>query len=152
METEIRQHEEALRIAMLASDVAALDALIADSLVFVGLSGDVFRKADDLALHRSGRQKLSMAEWRSVEIVAHERATVTVVTADLAGTFDGTAFHGRYRYCRFWTKTAKGWQVLGGSVVALPRRPAEDASRWLSKNKVLERSWIDCVQCRNGTS
>ncbi len=120
METEIRQHEEALRIAMLASDVAALDALIADGLVFVGLSGDVFRKADDLALHRSGRQKLSMAEWRSVEIVAHERAAVTVVTADLAGTFDGTEFHGRYRYCRFWTKTAKGWQVLGGSVVALP--------------------------------
>ena len=43
METEIRQHEEALRIAMLASDVTALDALIADGLVFVGLSGDVFR-------------------------------------------------------------------------------------------------------------
>ena len=34
MDTEIRQLEEALRIAMLSSDVAALDALIADALIF----------------------------------------------------------------------------------------------------------------------
>lgn len=120
METEIQQHEEALRVAMLTSDVAALDSLIADDLVFVGPSGDVFRKQDDLALHRSGRQKLTLAEWRAVEISVREEAAVSSVTAELAGSFDGTAFSGHFRYCRFWVKTATGWQVLGGSVVALP--------------------------------
>lgn len=120
MHTEIRQHEEALRIAMLTSDVEALDSLIADDLIFVGPSGDVFHKQDDLALHRSGRQKLTLAEWRSVEISAQGQAAVTSVTAELAGTFDGAAFAGHFRYCRFWVKTASGWQVLGGSVIALP--------------------------------
>jgi ketosteroid isomerase-like protein len=120
METEIRQYEEALRIAMLTSDVAALDSLIAEDLMFVGPSGDVFHKEDDLALHRSGRQKLTLAEWRSVEISLREQAAVTTVTAGLAGIFDGTAFAGHFRYCRFWVKTASGWKVLGGSVIALP--------------------------------
>lgn len=120
MDTEIRRLEEALRIAMLASDVAALDALIADDLIFVGPSGEAFGKQDDLALHRSGRQRLHAAEWQSVQVALHDQTAVTLVTADLAGTFDGTAFAGRFRYCRFWVRTAGTWQVHGGSVVALP--------------------------------
>lgn len=120
METQIRQQEEALRLAMLASDVEALDLLIADDLIFVGPSGEVFHKQDDLALHRSGRQKLTLAEWESVEVTVQGRSAVTTVAAQLSGTFDGAAFSGRFRYCRFWTKTDTGWQVLGGSVVAMP--------------------------------
>jgi ketosteroid isomerase-like protein len=127
MNSEIQQHEEALRIAMLTSDVEALNALIADDLIFVGATGEVFGKEDDLALHRSGRQKLGKAEWRSVDIVMHERAAVTLVTAELEGVFDGAAFSGRFRYCRFWVRSANGWQVLGGSVVALS--PTSDAAR-----------------------
>lgn len=120
MDTEIRQHEEALRVAMLTSDVEALDSLIADDLIFVGPAGEIFSKQDDLALHRSRRQKLTSAEWRSIEISLRDQAAVTSVTAALAGTFDGAAFSGHFRYCRLWVKTATGWQVLGGSVIALP--------------------------------
>ncbi|WP_315385997.1 nuclear transport factor 2 family protein [uncultured Stenotrophomonas sp.] len=120
METEIRQHEEALRLAMLTSDLEALDSLIADDLIFVGPSGEVFHKQDDLALHRSGRQRLTLAEWESVKITVQGHSAVTAVAAQLSGTFDGAAFSGRFRYCRFWTKTDAGWRVLGGSVVAVP--------------------------------
>jgi ketosteroid isomerase-like protein len=120
METDIRKHEEALRLAMLASDVETLDLLIADGLVFVGPSGEVFHKQDDLALHRSGRQTLTLAEWESIEVSVQGHAAVTSVAANLSGTMDGAAFAGRFRYCRFWTKTDTGWQVLGGSVVAMP--------------------------------
>lgn len=120
MDIEIRHHEEALRIAMLHSNVAALASLIADDLVFVGPSGDVFGKEDDLALHRSGRQRLSRAEWLSVDVTLHGQTAIALVTADLAGTFDGESFSGRFRYCRFWGRSGGTWQVLGGSVVALP--------------------------------
>lgn len=120
MESEIRQHEEALRVAMLTSDVQALDSLIVDDLIFVGPSGEVFHKQDDLAMHSSGRQKLTSAEWETVEVTVQGQAAVTTVAAQLSGTIDGTAFAGRFRYCRFWTKTGAGWQVLGGSVAAIP--------------------------------
>jgi len=119
MESTVGHLEEALRVAMLTRDVVAQDSLIADTLIFVGPSGDVFRKKDDLDLHRSGRQKLTSAEWRSVEIVTHGRSAVALVTANLAGTFDGNAFSGDFRYCRFWAETDAGWRVVGGSALAL---------------------------------
>lgn len=124
MESTIRSLEESLRNAMLTSDVAALDSLLADELVFVGPSGDVFSKEGDLELHRSGRQQLTRAEWRSVAIAMHGQSAVTVVTANLAGTFEGTAFSGDFRYCRFWAVTDLGWRVVGGSVSVLGENSA----------------------------
>ncbi len=128
MDTEIRQLEEALRIAMLSSDAEALEALIADDLIFVGPSGEVLGKQDDLALHRSGRQKVSMADWQLVEIAMHDQMAVALTTADLAGTFDGVAFSSRFRYCRFWGKRSGAWRVLGGSIVSLPSQDKPNCS------------------------
>lgn len=119
MESAIRTLEESLRSAMLSSDVEALDALLDEGLMFVGVRGELLRKADDLELHRAGRLKLTRAEWRRVEVADHAHSAVSLVTADLAGTIDGSEFTGAVRYCRFWANTGAGWRVVGGSVVAL---------------------------------
>ena len=47
LESEISLLEEQLRIAMLRSDLSALDALIADDLLFVAPDGSVIGKAED---------------------------------------------------------------------------------------------------------
>jgi len=119
MDAEIRKCEEDLRMAMLASDVDVLDRLIDEDLIFVGPSGEVLGKEDDLALHRSGRQRLDVIDHVSVRSVTREQSTVVLVTADLSGSLDGAAFRGRFRYCRFWTKSESGWKVSGGSVTDL---------------------------------
>ena len=46
--------EERLRAAMVASNVEALDQLLADDLVFTTFLGEAISKADDLNAHRSG--------------------------------------------------------------------------------------------------
>jgi Domain of unknown function (DUF4440) len=56
-ESQIVQIEERLRQAMLNSDVAELDALIAPELLFTTYFGQVFSKQEDLALHQSGKLK-----------------------------------------------------------------------------------------------
>lgn len=119
MEPEIRQLEEMLRRAMLHSDVAALDALIDDELLFIGPDGRLFTKADDLELHRSGVQQLTHAEWREVLVQVHGATSVSVVTAYLAGVFNGQPFSGLYRYCRTWAQHGDGWRIVGGSVSAI---------------------------------
>ena len=119
MESEIRQLEETLRCAMLHSDVASLDALIDDKVLFVGPNGGLITKADDLELHRSGAQCLAHAEWRDVLVQVHGPMAVTVVTAHLSGVFRGEQFSGLYRYSRTWAHRANGWRVVGGSVFAM---------------------------------
>lgn len=112
--------EERLRKAMLHSDVAALDALIHEELVFVGPDGQVYSKAQDLEFHRAGVQRLHEAVWHEVLGHSHAGCAVTCVTARLSGSFRGAPFSGWFRYVRLWGPgVGGGWQVLGGSVAAV---------------------------------
>lgn len=118
--TEIRQMEERLRTAMLTSNVADLEALIDDQLLFVGPDGGVYHKADDLELHRSGAEQLTRVDLEEILIERHGSTAIAVVLATVAGQFKGDAFAGRYRYTRTWMRGDKGWRIVAGSVVAVP--------------------------------
>ena len=119
MDSDVRVMEVRLREAMLQGNVEELDALIHDRLVFVGSEGSVYRKQDDLALYRTGQQKLTRVDLMDVRIEPHGATAVAVVAADLAGTFKGQEFEGRFRYIRTWIHDGQGWQIIAGSVCAV---------------------------------
>lgn len=58
----VQSAELAIRRAQLASDVAALDTLLDDALVFTGPDGAIYAKRDDLDVHRSGVIKTTQLE------------------------------------------------------------------------------------------
>lgn len=116
---QIQEYEERLRVAMLQSDVAELDVLIDDDLLFVGPGGGIYTKADDLQLHRSGAQRMSQADWRAVEVRSYGTTCITAVTAQLSGTFMGEPFSGLFRYVRTWVQREGVWRVVAGSVSAI---------------------------------
>ena len=118
--TDIEQMEERLRKAMLSSDVQELDALIDDRLLFIGPDGNVYRKAEDLELHRSGAERIERLEIEEMFVEPHSTAVITVVLANMAGILRGQAFEGRFRYVRTWVNGEAGWRMVGGSVCAAP--------------------------------
>ncbi|WP_216900633.1 nuclear transport factor 2 family protein [Synechococcus sp. CCY 9618] len=113
---DVRQLEERLRVAMLASDVKELDVLIHDRLLFVGPDGGVYSKADDLALHRSGQETLTRIDLIDIQVALHDATAVAVVRTEMAGVFKGQPFEGCFRYIRTWLRSGEGWQVIAGSV------------------------------------
>lgn len=112
----IKEYEERLRIAMLRSDVAELEVLIDDALLFVGPDGGIYTKADDLQLHRSGAQRMTQADWQAMEVRSYGTTCVTVVTAQLSGTLMEVPFAGQFRYVRTWVQREGIWRVVAGSV------------------------------------
>jgi ketosteroid isomerase-like protein len=120
MEQEIRDAEAKLVEAMKASDVATLDHLLDERLVFVGPDGALYRKEDDLARHRTGAQRITQLEVEQMTIVPHGSTAVAVVDTRLAGSIHGAAFAGRYRYLRVWQRAGAGWVVIAGQVTAHP--------------------------------
>lgn len=116
----IERAEEALRLAMLSSDVDQLSRLIHDDLMFVGPHGQVVSKRDDLALHGSGEQRITRLAIEERRLQASADLGVVSVRAAMSGVFKGQAFEGMFRYLRVWRQTASGWQVIAGSVVASP--------------------------------
>jgi hypothetical protein len=86
--------EAALRAAQLAGDVGALDRLLDDGLVVTGLDGAVVGKADDLALHRSGRLKVTRMDPSDTRIVRLGPVAVVSVRMEAAAVVDGAAVSG----------------------------------------------------------
>jgi ketosteroid isomerase-like protein len=122
IETQIRACEARLYTAMLASDVAELDALIADDLLFAGPTGELATKAMDLELHRTGGTQFHEFTPEELEIrVWSEQFALASAKIFLRGTYLGQAFAGHFRYTRIWRKGPQGqdWQIVGGSVIAM---------------------------------
>jgi ketosteroid isomerase-like protein len=108
--------EEKLRQAMLDSNVAILDELIADDLVFTTPSGLIINKQMDLEAHRSGMQKLTKLELGDRQIHDYDTFVVVTLKAELAGTTNEQPFAGTFCYTRIWQQRHDRWQVVAGHV------------------------------------
>ena len=103
LEKRIIDAEERLRLAMLGSDVAALDELLAPELVFTSHLGQVIGKEDDLDFHRSGSFKLNALTASEQRIQIHGGVAVVCVLMHLSGSYAGASFDSRIRYTRVWS-------------------------------------------------
>ncbi|MBR8278511.1 nuclear transport factor 2 family protein [Burkholderia cenocepacia] len=112
--TVIEPSETALRAAMLANDVAALDALLDDDLVFTVPTGQVISKEDDLAAHRAKLLRLDTLDVIEMRASAIDEMILTTTRATLAGRFDGAAFTGTFAYTRLWRRSSVHWRVVAG--------------------------------------
>lgn len=120
LEAEIIRRESALLTAVTTNDVALLDDLLHDDLLFNGPDGRTGTKALDLANYRSGGIQLSRAEARDRSISVIGDDVVVAVTVALEGSYMGVAVDGSYRYLRVWKRLDGAWRVIAGSVVAMP--------------------------------
>ena len=116
---EIVLLEAELRAAQLAADVATLDRLIADELLFTGPDGRLGTKAQDLAAHRSGF--IRMREHVPIELRVRRVGTDVAIVAlrtRLTVEVNGSSMQGMYRYTRVWAREGGAWRVAGGHVAA----------------------------------
>lgn len=109
---EVEAAEFELREAMLRGHVEALDRLLAEELIFTSHTGHVMGKAEDLAAHRDRLLRLSRVDVSDRQIRLAGDAAVVTLRAEMAGTWDGNAFVGAFRYSRFWRREATGLRVL----------------------------------------
>jgi ketosteroid isomerase-like protein len=112
----LRACEAALRQAQLAGDVAALERLVDDALVFTGPDGAVYGKSDDLDAHRQGWVRITRLEPSEERIQRFGTVAVVSVRMEMAGAFRGAPFAGPFRYTRVWREGPGGWRVVAGHV------------------------------------
>lgn len=115
--TTIELLEDKLQYAMLTSDVAMLDELIADDLVWTMHTGAIANKQDDLEAHRTGIFRFTQIEISDRKIHAYsDDCVVVTLRADIAGTLGGQTFAEPYRFTRIWMWRQDRWQIAAGHV------------------------------------
>src|SRR3954471_23104448 len=108
-EEVILAREEELRQAQLDGDLAALDRLIDDALIFTALDGRVVGKADDLALHRSGRLRITRMDPADRRILHLGPVAGVGVLRQASAIPGGCEVSGPLRHTRVWCERADGW-------------------------------------------
>lgn len=118
---EIVALEVALRRAQLDADVAELDRLISDELLFTGPDGRLGSKAEDLAAHHSGIVRFREHEPEELRVRAiGDTVRVVALRTKLTVEMSGTPISGRFRYTRVWAKERGGpWRIVAGHVSAV---------------------------------
>lgn len=111
--------EERLERAMRASDVQALDELLADDLLFTNHQGMVVTKQEDLDVHRSGLLKLDsiVASDRRVRLLGP--VAIVAVRVQLAGRYANDSFEGAFRYTRVWALQGARWRIVAAHASAV---------------------------------
>jgi ketosteroid isomerase-like protein len=116
---EIQESEDQLRLAMLQSDVAALNRLLAPELIFTNHLGQVLTKQADLEAHASGTIALEVLTPSDFRIQVLGDVAVVSVRMQVAGSYAGSRSEGCLRFTRVWVRSANGawWVVAGHSSV-----------------------------------
>lgn len=123
IERQIEAAEEELRLAMLASDVESLDALISPSLIFTTHFGSIISKQDDLEIHRSGALKFQAIEPSERKVLILNGLAYVSVRVRLSGAFSGSPFQDDVRFSRVWQLSQNNaWQVVAGQATVVQPR------------------------------
>jgi len=117
--THIEALEARLIAAMKTSNIAELNALLSNDLIFTNQSGHLVTKGDDIAMHESGKLEIYSLETSAQLIQLHGDVAIVSVVKDLGGAVDGHTYAGIYRYTRVWKDTGSGWQIIAGHVSQL---------------------------------
>jgi [ribosomal protein S5]-alanine N-acetyltransferase len=120
LQFQIIELEERLRQAMLRSDVAELDALIAPELLFTNHLGQRFTKQEDLEAHRMGMFKFAEITPSEQQIQFNPGFTVVSVLMHILGSYEGTPVEQNIRFTRIWAISSSGSiQIIVGHTSAL---------------------------------
>lgn len=116
-ELQIIEVEERLRQAMLKSDVAELDALIAPELIFTSFTGQLVSKQEDIDIHRSGILDFRELTPSERQIQVNEGFSVVSVKIHIVGSYAGDEVDQNFRFTRVWAVSSAGTlQIVAGHV------------------------------------
>jgi ketosteroid isomerase-like protein len=120
LQVQIVEVEDQLRTAMLNSDVAALNELLAPDLIFTNHLGQLLGKSDDLAAYRSGVLKIAGLEPSEQHVRVLGEVAVVSVRMQVSGTYEGAPANGDFRFTRVWARSQQEiWQIVAAHSVLI---------------------------------
>jgi ketosteroid isomerase-like protein len=116
----IRQLEDRRFRAMVEADAAALEELLADSMVYTHSSATTDGKASYIAGVRSKKWQYRKIERPVEDIQVHGDCVIVTGQVRIDILIDGKPKIMNSRYTDVWVKGAKGWQMTAWQSTPIP--------------------------------
>jgi ketosteroid isomerase-like protein len=110
---EIDSLEDVWCNALLKSNAAAMDALLADDYMAITASGTLQTRDQALASLRSGQTHFTAINISERKVRFYRTTALVTSLAQVKGTIGGRDISGNYRYTRVYVRDDKGkWKVV----------------------------------------
>jgi len=130
VEQEILTQEENLTQAKRKLDIAALDRIYADDVLFTGVTGEVCGKAGLMSEARQGilqreaavaqgKKMVASFDKEDIKVITHGDTAVASYRFVIQIQGEGIDIHRRYRSTDVWLKRENAWQVIAGHTASL---------------------------------
>ena len=114
---EVRTREEELRLAMLASDTAALGGLLAAEYLSTSAVGHTSTRAETILAYGARLVRVDSAAIRDLDLRVYGSAVVALGYLDWSGEAAGQPFHATARFQRVWAREADGrWMLVANQL------------------------------------
>jgi ketosteroid isomerase-like protein len=129
--------EAQFRQAQLAGDIAAMDKLLSDDYLGIGVNGQVSTKPQQLDRMRSRELVLTRIDTSEFKMKLVGQIAIVTSLAQVEGTLEGAPLHGMVRYTRIYQRLPNGvWKITNFEATRIPPRREHDiASRLGSEGR-----------------
>jgi len=119
-EEELRQAETGWAAAVQKGDVAALQQILGDRLIYTHSTGVVEDKKEYLERLRKGAQKYELIEHASMNIRAYGNSGVVASRVRMKGRSNERLFDDQLLMLHVWVKQGGRWQLVAHQTTKLP--------------------------------
>jgi len=119
-EEELRQAETGWAAAVQKNDLAALQRILGDRLIYSHSTGVIEDKKEYLERLRKGAQKYELIEHASMNIRAYGDSGVVASRVRMKGISNGQPFDNQLLMLHMWVKQAGRWQLVAHQTTRLP--------------------------------
>jgi ketosteroid isomerase-like protein len=110
---EIDQLEDLWRDAVLKTNVAAMDSLLADDYMAITPNGTLQSKEQSLASLRAGTVHFKSIEISDRKVRFYGATALVTSRAEVSGSSGGVDFSGSFRYTHVYVRDALGkWKIV----------------------------------------
>ncbi|MFN0105400.1 MAG: nuclear transport factor 2 family protein [Bryobacteraceae bacterium] len=109
--------------AIVKSDTATLEKLLADDLVYAHATGIVDTKASYIAKIKERRQVYKSFEQRNAQVNIYKDSAVTFSWVRVTGTNQGGPFDDKIMLIHFWVKQNNAWRLAAHQTTKVDKLP-----------------------------
>ena len=117
---EVKQAEQKWTAAVTSKDQAALEAFLAEELVYTHSTGLVEDKGQYLQALTSGNQKYDSIDYEAPAIQTYGSTAVVATKVVMTGLTKGQPFNNRLRLLHVWVKKGGQWNLVAHQTTRLP--------------------------------
>jgi len=118
---EVHKAEKSWAAAVVARDLAALEHIFHDQLIYAHSSGAVESKGEYIARLRTGAQKYDAIEFQDINLRMHGDAAIVHAHVRMKGQSNNRPFDNRLMMLHLWVKQGGSWHLAAHQTTELPK-------------------------------